>query len=128
MRCLEDWPVYLDSGSIAITCPKNRYKSWQRAFVKLSRLDKSGFTKQLELNFKEDEQQFIAPISFSPHWEPGVYEITLRGPLGLDDVTMPFVYLPMDKLERITGPGTDIAFEFRFRNLKTYPLNRAIRL
>lgn len=122
LRCLEDWPIYLDSGSIAITCPKNSYKSWQRAFVKLSRLDKSGFTKQLELNFKEDEQQFIAPIGFSPHWEPGVYEITLRGPLGLDDVTMPFVYLPMDKLERITGPGTDIAFEFRFRNLKNIPI------
>lgn len=122
MQCLEDWPIYIDSGNIAIICPESSYRSWRRSFVKLSRLDKESVTKQLELDFKKKGQQYIASIGFSPHWEPGVYEVALQGPLGLDDVILPFIYLPLNEFERVPIPGTDIAFEFHFRNLRDIPI------
>ncbi|GEM_PF-3482833 len=114
LRCLEDWPIYIDPDRIAITCSENGHFTWLRAFGKLTRRDKAGFAKPLDLDFHKAGQRYEVCIPFSAQWEPGVYEIQLRGPLGIDDVILPFVYLPFKDFEQVVEPGTGLISEFHW--------------
>lgn len=129
LRCLEEYPIFTDTKDIAITYPGWSYTIWRRAFVKLTRRNQDGFIKQLDLEPSSDGQMYAASINFPKNWGPGVYELSLRGPLGYDDIVLPFVYLPLKKLEQAFEPGTGLAYEFRFTNAKGIsmePLNSTV--
>lgn len=117
-RCLEGWPIFVDPGSMAITCSESGYPTWRRAFGKLTRLDKTGFAKPLDLDFQKRGQRYEAGIPFPEQCEPGVYEIQLRGPLGIDDVILTFVYLPLQNPEQVVDPETGVTSEFHFGSLE----------
>ena len=115
LRCLEGWPIYTGLEKIAVTCPESSYPVWRRAFAKLTRRDKAGLTRPFDLDFCKVDEKYEAAVPFSPHWEPGVYEIHLRGPLGIEDVTLPFVYFPLKGFDQVREPETGLVSEFRLR-------------
>jgi hypothetical protein len=113
LRCLEGWPVYTDPEQIAVICPESSYPVWRHAFGKLTRRDKTGFIRPFDLDFHKEEGGYKAGILFSPQWESGVYEIHLRGPLGIEDVILPFIYLPLMDFHQVREPETGLVSEFR---------------
>ena len=127
LRCLDGWPIYTDLEGISVTCPEISYPVWRRAFGKLTRRDKSGLVRPFDLDFREAGKGYEAGIPFSPQWEPGVYEVQLRGPLGIEDVILPFVYFPLKNFHVVREPETGLVSEFHLRcheNVAVQPLFR----
>ncbi|QCQ21935.1 hypothetical protein [Desulfoglaeba alkanexedens] len=115
LRSLEGWPIFKDPDQIAVVCPEGGYPVWRNAFGKLIRRDQTGFTQAIDLAFRKQGAEYEVGIAFPPQWEPGVYEIHLRGPLGIEDVILPFIYLPLSDFELVREPETGPVSEFRFR-------------
>lgn len=116
LRCLEGWPIINALDGLALRCSETGFSTWRRAFGKLMRRDKAGFVKALDLDFRRVGERYEASIPFPFPCEPGVYELHLRGPLGVDDVVLTFVYLPLEDLDRIPEPETGLVSEFRLRS------------
>jgi len=84
----------------------NAQTLWRRAVGKLIRFDEPKHSisyTPFRLHFCKIEDGFIASIPGQIKISPGVYEIHLRGTLGVEDVILPFVYLPLKKIERREG-------------------------
>jgi len=104
MRCLEHWPIFTNPLDIEIHFPESICSLWQRAVGKLVRLDSSrqpGSTSGFFLDFALAENGRTARLPGCGDLEPGIYEIRIRGPIGVEDLLVPFIYLPFDQYERI---------------------------
>ena len=115
LRCLEGWPIYTAFEEITVSCPKSSYQVWRRAFGKVTRRDKEGLIRPFELDFCKVDDRYEAKIPFSSQWDPGVYEIRLRGPLGIEDVILPFVYFPLKAFHQVREPETGLVSEFHLQ-------------
>lgn len=100
LRCLDGWPIFVNPSHITLVCSERGYQIWKRAFCKLSRRDKSGPAIPLKLDFSETPKGYEAVLPATIPWRPGIYDILLRGSLGIDDVELTFVVLPLTNLER----------------------------
>ena len=116
IRSLGGYPIYSQSEELSLVCTERTFPRWRHAFGKIVRLDKDVSVTPLDLDFRKEGKVYRAKLSSKGGWEPGVYEIRLRGPLGLDDVILPFTYLPFSDCELAGDCSQDyLADEFRLR-------------
>lgn len=114
MKSLEGSPIYTNWQDITIECPEDAYPLWRNAFATLTRLDQTTKAKAIELRFQRTGNVFSARLPLSAELAPGVYEVQLRGALGLDAAVLPFIYLPVDKAELVVADqGDQLASEFQ---------------
>ena len=64
------------------------------------------------LTFHATDNEWIADLPESINLQPGVYELQLRGALGVEAVVLPFVYLPMVLFEAVTADSASLASRF----------------
>src|SRR5262249_26229271 len=99
MRCMLSWPIF------TATKPHIRCQNaqWQYAIGELTRLDVLGQSERFFLEFHATAHDRVADLPERIHLEPGVYTLWLRGALGIEDVSLPFVYLPMTRCETVSA-------------------------
>lgn len=101
LRSVENWPIYTKWDEISIVCPKPIYNLWKYSFGRLIRKDKEQKYSVLKFNFEKTEDGYRSNLITDSDQEPGVYEVQLRGPLGLDTVILNFIYIPFNTLKRV---------------------------
>ena len=101
-----NFPIIRDTEKLHMFFSDDAQTLWRRAVGKLIRFDKPNHSisnTPFHLHFCKIDGGFIARIPGQNTISPGVYEIHLRGALGVEDVILPFVYLPLKKIERREG-------------------------
>ena len=101
LQCPERWPIFMSSQRIDIHCHEEAHPMWRRAVGKLIRLDVSQPPRGFSLDFRATDRGYSASLPQEWGLEPGVYTIQLRGALGVDDVFLPFIYLPLHDCEQV---------------------------
>lgn len=109
-------PVIADVETLLIRFSHAAEKTWRRGMGRLVRLDAPDRWKHnsyFNIDLRNDEKGSFLKPDWIKQIDPGVYEISIRGPIGVEDVILPFVYLPISKFERrVSGDGHEIVNRF----------------
>lgn len=126
IRCDGDIPIINDPKSLHLFFSAGAYSLWRRAVGKLVRIDSPGQqlpNAHFKLEFQHTDNGRIAYIPNAEFIQPGVYEIHIRGALGIEDLVLPFVYLPFSAFEKkISGTDDTVADRFVIDFSKIIPL------
>jgi hypothetical protein len=122
LQCPERWPIFMSSQRINIHCHEEAYAMWRRAVGKLVRLDVSQTPRGFSLDFRATDRGYSASLPQEWGLEPGVYTIQLRGALGVDDVFLPFIYLPLHDCEKVQEVDSE-GLVSRFRLSLSHPVD-----
>lgn len=104
LKCSDEIPIFFDPKGLHIYFSNQSYRIWRRGVGGLRRLDLP--LERLETipfrlsDAKKKENGRMIPVPWVDDMEPGVYEVYLRGPIGVEDFKMPFIYLPILRCER----------------------------
>ena len=104
LKCEGNFPILVDPKTIHLNFPEKSYLTWKRAVGSIVRLDfpNQKFTiPYFRFEFSKAKNGKKAYIHGLSDIEPGVYQINIRGTLGTDDISVPFVYLPISSFEQI---------------------------
>lgn len=108
-------PILTDPKSLKIRFSQPAQKAWRRGMGMMVRFneDSRRTTSYFRFEFKKDDNGFYSKPSILEDIKPGVYEIRIRGALGVEDIVLPFVYIPILNVEKrgIQNVG-DIADRF----------------
>ena len=111
LYCLETWPVFTTAQPIEVHCNPEAYPEWRRSVGKLTRLDVLERPKGFALAFQAVGGSRVAQLP--EVLEPGVYELQLRGALGVEDRSYRFVCLPAARFEtRIESEPGSLVSQF----------------
>jgi hypothetical protein len=108
MSCWPAWPIFTTT-KLKVRCDKEQ---WKRAVGELTRLDVLERSEKFLLTFHAMGNEWVADLPESINLQPGVYELQLRGALGVEAVVLPFVYLPMALFEAVTADSASLASRF----------------
>jgi len=126
LRCNDDILVILRPNGLSLFLPDQVYRLWRRGVGRMRRLD-SPAEKVQNIPFRlsdagKAENGQVIGIPGIENIEPGVYEIYLRGAIGIEDLIFPFVYLPIIHCQRnISVETTSIAQDFYLKFSKMVP-------
>lgn len=110
LRCDSNLPIICYYQKIGLLFPAEAHSLWRRAVGQVNRLDQPDCqpeSRYFQLEFKTGLYGKLVTIPDYIRLQPGVYEIVLRGALGVEDFAASFVFLPGVSFDR-TGPS---AFE-----------------
>jgi len=103
IRCNDDFiQIIADIEDLELIFGHGRYVSGE-----LIRVDSPS--KKVAINFYQKASN--GKIVIRPD-DPGIYEIHLHGNLGIEDFVLSFVYLPIERYERILPEDSDVADSF----------------
>ncbi|OQA13911.1 MAG: hypothetical protein BWY64_03437 [bacterium ADurb.Bin363] len=94
--CNEEIPIIVSPEKLNLCFTRESLSRWRRGRCKIT--DIQGRQYDLfPLNYEDEDKNIPIPLG---HITPGIYEIQLRGATGIDDLIMPFVYLPLETYKR----------------------------
>ena len=111
IRCSDDFlQIITDTEGLQLFFNHERYVSGE-----LIRLDSSyqrTVINRFPLRYQNADNGKIVILSDTERIKMGVYEINLHGKLGVEDFTIPFLYLPIEQHERILSEDSQVADSF----------------
>ena len=119
LRCSDETPVILCPNGLYLHFSDRAYRFWRRAVGRFRRLDKP-IDKTESIPFRlsdarKTENGYMVDIPGIDNIKPGVYDIYLRGAIGIEDFNLPFVFIPLVNFERIMSKENPyIAHHFLF--------------
>ena len=101
-------PIVTDVRTLVVRFSDTARKAWRGGMGKIVRLDLSAPNSQnayFDLDFRKVDRGFVSQPEMLRRIDPGAYEIRIRGALGMEDVVLPFVYIPVSKFDRRGAAG-----------------------
>ncbi|MBW2030851.1 MAG: hypothetical protein JRJ31_17445 [Deltaproteobacteria bacterium] len=117
LKCDDQRPIIFNPEGLHIFLTEQAYRIWRRGVGRLLRLDSPNKKRQSTpfrlSDAKETENGRVLAIPGIDNIEPGVYEISLRGAIGVEAISLPFLYLPLLSAKRtLSGETMPIARDF----------------
>ena len=119
LHCGDGLPIFTHTDKLELHFTKEAFPLWRKSVATLARMDVPD-SKPVRAWLSRDQQPMKGGVAASLEnvriEEPGVYELRLRGALGMEEAVFPFAYLPISQIERgFQDSGNVIADRFLVR-------------
>ncbi|MEQ8189013.1 MAG: hypothetical protein ABRQ39_13660 [Candidatus Eremiobacterota bacterium] len=102
IRCSDDIPVITHPRNLKMSFTVDTLLFWRNASCEVVRTGSEEEQQSLfQINYEPEDKSIFVPLK-SP--VPGLYEIHVRGSIGMKDIILPFVYLPFEEYKREFSP------------------------
>jgi hypothetical protein len=99
LRCNDEMQIITTPNGLCLCLSDQAFRLWRRGSGRLRRLDSANEGIQVPpfrlSEARKLENGWSLNIPLIEEIPPGVYEIILRGAIGVEDLKLPFVYLPL---------------------------------